>query len=121
MEMSMLGLASFGFAVLLVLCALLGYALPTLTRVLGWVMLIGTVPIGLSIHRYFSHCGEFMAGVCALFSVGTIIACALVALALVLAMFIGRKMRPANAKPPAPPSPAAVPGPETTQPAASEP
>lgn len=60
--------------VLFLTAGLVGYIVPRLSRILGWVAVVGAIPIGMAAFRSGAasgrSCGEMMAGVCQLFAIG---------------------------------------------------
>ena len=60
--------------VFILLGSLVGYLLPRLSRIIGWVVLVGSIPVGIAAFRSGAasgtSCGEMMAGVCQLFAIG---------------------------------------------------
>ena len=60
--------------VVVLLGGLLGYVLPRMSRIVGWVVLVGSIPVGMAAFRSGaaggSSCGEMMAGVCQLLAIG---------------------------------------------------
>jgi hypothetical protein len=59
---------------LALVAGLVGYLVPRMSRILGWVALVGAIPIGMAAFRSGAasgrSCGEMMAGVCQLFALG---------------------------------------------------
>ncbi len=60
--------------VAILLGGLVGYVLPRLSRIVGWVVLVCSIPVGMAAFRSGASsgnsCGEMMAGVCQLFAMG---------------------------------------------------
>jgi len=60
--------------VAILLGGLVGYVLPRPSRIVGWVVLVGSIPVGMAAFRSGASsgisCGEMMAGVCQLFAIG---------------------------------------------------
>jgi hypothetical protein len=60
--------------VFVLLGSLVGYLLPRVFRVMGWVVLVGSIPVGMAAFRSGASsgnsCGEMMSGVCQLFAIG---------------------------------------------------
>jgi hypothetical protein len=60
--------------ILLLIAGLVGYIVPRISRILGWVALVGSIPVGMAAFRSGAasgrSCGEMMAGVCQLFALG---------------------------------------------------
>jgi hypothetical protein len=105
--------------ILVLIGGLTGYVLPRASRVLGWVVLIGSVPAGIMAFRAGAasgrSCGEMMAGVCDLFAIGMGLAAALavglIGVGVLVGAAIARKRRPHNG--PATTEVAAAPNAET--------
>jgi hypothetical protein len=60
--------------VFILLGGLVGYLLPRISRLLGWVVLAGSIPVGMAAFRSGAasgnSCGEMMGGVCQVFAMG---------------------------------------------------